>query len=75
MTWPSTTSTGIPLGGSASRGPPKIAQDEDFGGWSSAVPATPSQATQLAQPATNTTSKPSGGGFGGGDDLFSNVWG
>ena len=72
MAWPSTTSTGIPLGGSTSRGPPKVAQDEDFGGWSSAAPIAPGQPT----PSTNTaTSKSSGGGFGGGDDLFSNVWG
>ena len=73
MAWPSTTSTGIPLGGSSSRGQPVVAQDEDFGGWSSAVPVASSG--QTTQTTSNSTSKPSGGGFGGGDDLFSNVWG
>ncbi|KAL8675122.1 MAG: hypothetical protein Q9168_000493 [Polycauliona sp. 1 TL-2023] len=48
---------------------PKIAADEDFGGWSSAAPETPA----ATKPPTQTTSKPSGG-FGGSEDLFSNVW-
>ncbi|KAF2804690.1 ArfGap-domain-containing protein [Mytilinidion resinicola] len=43
---------------------PKISQDEDFGGWSSAAPAP--------APARSGGSKPLGGI--GGDDLFSNVW-
>ncbi|KAI9826540.1 MAG: hypothetical protein M1832_006136 [Thelocarpon impressellum] len=49
--------------------PPKVSADEDFGGWSSSAP-----------PATNTTSAPAkpaaggGAGFGGSEDLFSNVW-
>lgn len=47
--------------------PPKITQDDDFGGWSSA-PA-PAQQQQPPPP------KPSGGGFSSNnDDLFSNVW-
>ncbi|KAH8666734.1 hypothetical protein BX600DRAFT_511636 [Xylariales sp. PMI_506] len=49
--------------GSFSIAPPKVAADEEFGGWTSSA-ATPS--------ATTSTSKPSG--FSGSDDLFSNVW-
>ncbi|KAH8887708.1 ArfGap-domain-containing protein [Thozetella sp. PMI_491] len=40
---------------------PKVAADEEFGGWTSST-----------GPA-GSSSKPSGG-LGGGDDLFSNVW-
>ncbi|CAG7938247.1 unnamed protein product [Penicillium salamii] len=43
-----------------------VAADEDFGGWASAAPVS------NPTPTTNT-SKPAGG-FGGSDDLFSNVW-
>ncbi|CAD6446221.1 01936752-6dfe-49bc-b73d-ed748d4cb26d [Sclerotinia trifoliorum] len=46
---------------------PKVAADDEFGGWSSAAPA----------PAANATSgagKPAGGFSSGGEDLFSNVW-
>ena len=43
---------------------PKVSADDDFGGWSSAAPVTPAASNQ---------SKPAGG-FGGNDDLFSNVW-
>lgn len=51
-------------GGGFSAAQPKVAADEEFGGWtSSAAPAT----------SGNKTSKPSGG-FGGDEDLFSNVW-
>ncbi|KAL4792056.1 hypothetical protein BDV19DRAFT_282258 [Aspergillus venezuelensis] len=46
---------------------PSVAEDEDFGGWASAAPVTPSTTT------TSAPSKPAGG-FGGSDDLFSNVW-
>lgn len=42
---------------------PKVAADEEFGGWTSS--------TTTAN--TSSTSKPPGG-FGGGEDLFSNVW-
>jgi stromal membrane-associated protein len=42
---------------------PKVAADEEFGGWTSS--------TTTAN--TSTTSKPAAG-FGGGEDLFSNVW-
>ncbi|KAF6239958.1 hypothetical protein HO173_001566 [Letharia columbiana] len=57
--------------GSTSRPTPKVAPDEDFGGWSSAAPATP--AASNPPPVQN---KPAGGGgFGGAsEDLFSNVW-
>ena len=46
----------------ASHAPPKVSADEDFGGWSSAAPATPAAGTK---PAT---------GFATNEDLFSNVW-
>ncbi|KAJ6160249.1 hypothetical protein N7497_004786 [Penicillium chrysogenum] len=42
----------------ASKPAPTAAADEDFGGWASAA---------------HTNNKPAGG-FGGSDDLFSNVW-
>ncbi|KAL8766084.1 MAG: hypothetical protein Q9209_007050 [Squamulea sp. 1 TL-2023] len=48
---------------------PKIAADEDFGGWNSAAPETPA----ATKPPIQTTTK-SSGGFGGSEDLFSNVW-
>ncbi|KAI9835935.1 MAG: hypothetical protein M1819_001833 [Sarea resinae] len=44
--------------------PPKVTGDEDFGGWSSAPPVA-SSPNQAKKPAT---------GFGGSEDLFSNVW-
>lgn len=47
---------------------PKITADEDFGGWTSSVPDNSSSNAAPSQPP-----KPVGG-FGGGDDLFSNVW-
>ncbi|KAL9623629.1 MAG: hypothetical protein Q9160_002085 [Pyrenula sp. 1 TL-2023] len=50
----------------AAEAAPKVTADEDFGGWTSA--STPQTTT-----STNQSSKPSGG-FGGNDDLFSNVW-
>ncbi|ESZ89854.1 hypothetical protein SBOR_9760 [Sclerotinia borealis F-4128] len=47
---------------------PKVSADDDFGGWSSAAPASATQATSGAV-------KPAGGfSSGGGEDLFSNVW-
>jgi len=45
---------------------PKVSADEDFGGWSSAPHAS---APSASKPAA---AKPAG--FGGSDDLFSNVW-
>lgn len=45
-----------------------VAADEDFGGWTSASTTQTPVATTGGQ-----APKPSGG-FGGGDDLFSNVW-
>ncbi|CAO1597160.1 ARF GAP with effector function(s), variant 2 [Xanthoria calcicola] len=48
---------------------PRIAADEDFGGWNSAAPETPA----AHKPPTQTNTKPPGG-FGGSEDLFSNVW-
>ena len=62
----------VPGGGGgftpASHAPPKVAADEDFGGWS-AAPAAPavghSHGAAPAKPAT---------GFAASEDLFSNVW-
>jgi stromal membrane-associated protein len=51
-------------GGFSMAPPPKVSADEDFGGWASG--ASP-------QTSNNTNSKPTSG-FGGNDDLFSNVW-
>ena len=54
-------------------GAPHVAQDDDFGGWSSAAPSATTQPTTTAH--TNTAQhKPAGGFSSGGDDLFSNVW-
>ncbi|KAH7032163.1 putative GTPase activating protein for Arf-domain-containing protein [Macrophomina phaseolina] len=45
---------------------PAVAQDDDFGGWSSApAPAPASSNPSTSKPVT---------GLSGGDDLFSNVW-
>ncbi|KAJ5173135.1 Arf GTPase activating protein [Penicillium capsulatum] len=54
---------------SATKPTPTVAADEDFGGWASAAPVSPGPTTGNA----NGSSKPVGG-FGGADDLFSNVW-
>ena len=56
---------------SMSKPTPKVAPDEDFGGWSSAAPVSPA-----ASNPPPVQSKPAGGGgFGGtSEDLFSNVW-
>lgn len=52
----------VPGTGGGFNAAPKVSADEEFGGWSSST----------AQPAGN---KPAAkGGFGGDDDLFSNVW-
>ncbi|KAF1998542.1 ArfGap-domain-containing protein [Amniculicola lignicola CBS 123094] len=55
-----------------------VTQDDDFGGWSTAAPAqsqTHAHTTAHSShtPASSAAAKPAGG-FGGGDDLFSNVW-
>ncbi|KAL4803593.1 hypothetical protein BDV18DRAFT_144007 [Aspergillus unguis] len=52
--------------GSASKPPaPSVTEDEDFGGWASAAPVSSTSTSNAPKPA---------GGFGGSDDLFSNVW-
>ncbi|KAI0133547.1 hypothetical protein BJ170DRAFT_590569 [Xylariales sp. AK1849] len=51
--------------GGFSMAPPKVAADEEFGGWTS---GTPTGAT-----SSNGGAAKQGGGFGN-DDLFSNVW-
>lgn len=73
--WGSSTTTTSTTGGSFASQPivpsasggfapaPKVAADEEFGGWMSST-TTPA-ATGGSKPAT---------GFGGSDDLFSNVW-
>ena len=71
---PSTTSTSNDMGwaslasqpivpGASGGFAPKVAADEEFGGWTSS--------TTTAN--TSSTAKPAAG-FGGSDDLFSNVW-
>lgn len=57
----------VPSGGGFSQvsSPPKVSVDEDFGGWSSAVPVTPAASAVPAK---------TGGGFAASEDLFSNVW-
>ncbi|KAK4154776.1 putative GTPase activating protein for Arf-domain-containing protein [Chaetomidium leptoderma] len=62
MGWASFASQPIVPGASGGFAP-KVAADEEFGGWTSS--------TTTAQPSS--TSKPAGS-FGGGEDLFSNVW-
>ncbi|KAK5661969.1 hypothetical protein OQA88_10080 [Cercophora sp. LCS_1] len=44
---------------------PKVAADEEFGGWTSSTTAPTTASASSSKPA---------GGFGGSDDLFSNVW-
>ncbi|KAJ4988260.1 hypothetical protein SVAN01_06195 [Stagonosporopsis vannaccii] len=46
--------------------------DDDFGGWSSAAPSTTT--TTTTAPTGNAAANKPAGGFGGNDDLFSNVW-
>ncbi|KAJ5479008.1 hypothetical protein N7530_004517 [Penicillium desertorum] len=50
----------------ASKPAPTVAADEDFGGWASAAP--------VSNPTSTSTNNKPPGGFGGSDDLFSNVW-
>ncbi|KAF2123865.1 ArfGap-domain-containing protein [Dothidotthia symphoricarpi CBS 119687] len=52
-------------------GAPAVAQDDDFGGWSSAAPTHGNTSTATGG---NAGAAGKSGGFGGGDDLFSNVW-
>lgn len=59
----------VPGGGGvfspASTAPPKVSEDEDFGGWSSAAPVAPGVGATSAKPTH---------GFAASEDLFSNVW-
>lgn len=57
----------VPGAGGGFNPAPKVAADEEFGGWSSST--GPSATTT----GGNAPAK-SSGGFGGDDDLFSNVW-
>ncbi|KAI9708630.1 MAG: hypothetical protein M1820_003848 [Bogoriella megaspora] len=73
---PVTAPSGADLGGwgaatTTKPAEPKISADEDFGGWSSAPgPTSPG----VSNPAAGTGATKPVGGFGGSDDLFSNVW-
>ncbi|KAM5452814.1 ARF GAP with effector function(s) [Microsporum audouinii] len=51
----------------ATKSTPAVAADEDFGGWADPTPAP-------TKNGNNSSSKGKSGGFGGGDDLFANVW-
>ncbi|KAL2835231.1 stromal membrane-associated protein [Aspergillus cavernicola] len=67
---------GAGWGASTSSKPPapSVTEDEDFGGWASAAPVpTTTRTSNATSTNANTSSKPAGG-FGGSDDLFSNVW-
>ncbi|KAL4909010.1 hypothetical protein BDW74DRAFT_145788 [Aspergillus multicolor] len=59
---------GAPSAAASKPPAPSVTEDEDFGGWASAAPISSTTTTNA-----NTSSKPAGG-FGGSDDLFSNVW-
>ncbi|KAH7161391.1 putative GTPase activating protein for Arf-domain-containing protein [Dactylonectria macrodidyma] len=65
---PSSSFANTPIVPGASGGfspqPPKVSADEEFGGWTSST-----------GPSNSGATKKSGGGFGGDEDLFSNVWG
>ncbi|EKJ69080.1 hypothetical protein FPSE_10749 [Fusarium pseudograminearum CS3096] len=56
-------SGGLTSGGFNPIASPKVSADEEFGGWTSSAP-----------PAGGSTSQTKSSGFGGDDDLFSNVW-
>ncbi|OAA79016.1 stromal membrane-associated protein [Akanthomyces lecanii RCEF 1005] len=74
MGWGSSSSSAfantpiVPGAGGGFNPAPKVAADEEFGGWSSS--------TGMGGQTTTTTASASTGskGFGGDDDLFSNVW-
>ncbi|KAK2873279.1 hypothetical protein FQN49_002469 [Arthroderma sp. PD_2] len=51
----------------AAKPTPAVAADEDFGGWADPTPAP-------SKNGNNSSGKSKSGGFGGGDDLFANVW-
>ncbi|KAL4895244.1 hypothetical protein BDV59DRAFT_174774 [Aspergillus ambiguus] len=58
-------------GSTSSKPAPAVTADEDFGGWASAAPIASTATTTTNN--TSASTKPAGG-FGGADDLFSNVW-
>ncbi|GJN84044.1 hypothetical protein PLIIFM63780_007597 [Purpureocillium lilacinum] len=53
----------VPGSGGGFNPAPKVAADEEFGGWASS-----------AAPANTNAAAPKQSGFGGDEDLFSNVW-
>lgn len=61
----------LPGAGSGFKPTPKVAADEEFSGWASST--GPPAASTGASTSAGAASKPSGG-FGGDEDLFSNVW-
>lgn len=73
---PSSSSNSAPghsggASGSNIRAAPKITEDEDFGGWTSAVPV--STVTPKPGPAPSSNAKPASG-YSASEDMFSNVW-
>ncbi|GIC88325.1 stromal membrane-associated protein [Aspergillus udagawae] len=65
---------GAPAAPAASSKPaPTVTADEDFGGWASAAPVPTTTTTTTTTTTSSAPPKPAGG-FGGADDLFSNVW-
>ncbi|KAF7125800.1 hypothetical protein CNMCM5793_002093 [Aspergillus hiratsukae] len=66
---------GAPASPAASLKPaPTVAADEDFGGWASAAPISTTITTTTTTTTTSNAPPKPAGGFGGADDLFSNVW-
>ncbi|KAH6663599.1 hypothetical protein F5X68DRAFT_279728 [Plectosphaerella plurivora] len=82
--WASSTTPSGGLGGFSANTPivpgnsggfntaPKVSADEEFGGWASS--AGPATGGNTSSSNNNGAAKPASGGFGGSDDLFSNVW-
>ncbi|KAI9724207.1 MAG: hypothetical protein M1828_003952 [Chrysothrix sp. TS-e1954] len=60
--------------GSSTNSAPKVAADEDFGGWESGATPVSAHPPAVRSPLGNAP-KPSGNSFTASEDLFSNVWG
>lgn len=72
--WGASSTSGFGGGGGV-QAAPKIAPDEDFGGWNSAAAPAPAPAPVAAtKPSSHVGGRPPGSGYGGSEDLFSNVW-
>ncbi|PGH14268.1 hypothetical protein AJ80_06008 [Polytolypa hystricis UAMH7299] len=57
----------------SSKPAPTVSADEDFGGWTSAAPAS-SGTGGVTSGSTGGSGNAGGKGFGGSEDLFGNVW-